>query len=602
MGHRSAIPSRPHLPLRASTRRRKGPRRSWAVSVALWTLVAGMLAGGGVAAAGTTPRAALATPRAALVGGTTPRTAARGHQLGSGPFPAPTWVDTVGPLALSSPTTGVLDGQPVVAFGSESGYLYVVNARTGANLPGWPQPVELAPGAPSAIESSPTFAYLDGPDRPPLIVVGAGSTYVANQQGGLVAFHPDGTVAFEFHTQDVFNEWKPTGKPGGYDNGIISTPAVGDVTGSGQLDLVFGSWDHELYALTAAGKLVPGFPVNNLDTIWSSPALVHLRGAAGTEDIIVGSDASGRGGCYGGFLTDYTYQHGGPHMVWQHCMNQTIWSSPAVGVIDATGQPAVVVGTGFGEPPPYKSDSYHLFAFYAATGQPVPGWPVTTSGPSFGSPAIGMLPGSTTPAVVDTSWCTACSSGPNGAGTSEVSAWASDGKLLWTQRLGGADDLSSPVLVDLTGTGVNDVLVGSGDGMVPLSGSDGSFMFGTSATNAINPCSMLNTAAVDDVPGTGPGSGWHVFEACGGPHQVTGTGTLYDYPLPATPATPPPWPSWRGGDANHDGVATWSLPAVPPPTTTTTTAPITTVPTTTAPAAGATSGATKKGAVGRHAR
>ena len=43
-------------------------------------------------------------------------------------------------------------------------------------------------------------------------------------------------------------------------------------------------------------------------------------------------------------------------------------SSPAVGVINSSGRPAVVVGTGFGEKPPYKSDTDKLFAFYAAIG------------------------------------------------------------------------------------------------------------------------------------------------------------------------------------------------------------------------------------------
>jgi len=528
--------------------------------------------GAGVIAAGVAP----STRTAKVVSAKTIRTT-KDPVATTGPFPAPSWVDTVGPVALSSPTTGVIDGTPVVAFGSESGYLYVVNARTGANMAGWPQPVELAPGQPSAIESSPTIAYLHGPSKPPIIVVGAGSTYVANQQGGLVAFRPNGSVAFRFNTLDVFDEWKPTGKPDGYDNGIFSTPAVGDVTGNGQLDLVFGSWDHRLYALNPNGQLVPGFPVDNEDTIWSSPALYHLRGAPDLEDILIGSDASGRAGCYGGFITDYTYQDGAPRIVWQHCENQTIWSSPAVGVINSSGQPVVVVGTGFGEPPPYKSDSYKLFAFYAATGATVPGWPVATGGPSFGSPAIGILPGSTMPAVVDTSWCTACDTVGKGTGSSEVYAWSGTGKVLWSRTLGGPNDFSSPVLVDLTGSGENDVLVGSSDGLFPLSGADGSFLFGTSPTTGINPCSMLNAAAVYDVPGRGAGSGWHLFEACGGPHEVTGTGTLYDYPLPAVPATPPPWPMWRG-DPSHDGVApsTTVPPTTVPPTSTTTVPPTST--------------------------
>ena len=469
-------------------------------------------------------------------------------------FPRPTWIDTVGPIALSSPATGTIDGQRVIAFGTESGYLYVVNARTGQNMPGWPQPVEITPGKPAAVESSPTIADLGGPGQQPTIIVGAGSTYVRNEQGGLVAFNANGTVRFRFLTQDVFNEWTGGG-PSGYHNGVFSTPAVGDITGTGQQDIVFGSWDHNIYALTPAGTLVPGFPIGNLDTVWSSPALYHVRGAASQEDIFIGSDASGRAGCYGGFVSDYTYLNGRPHLVWQHCENQTIWSSPAIGVINSTGRPAVVVGTGFGEKPPYPSDSYKLFAFYADDGSTVPGWPVQTAGPAFGSPAIGMLPGSSTPSVVDTSWCTACSSV---GGASMVYAWNGSGQQLWSETLPGASDFSSPVLVDLTGSGTNDVVVGAASGLYALSGATGTPLFRGANSTAINVSSDLNSPLVLDLPGHGPGTGWRLFEACGGPHQVTGTGLLYDYPLPARPAVPPPWPGWRDG-TTHTGVAVGTL-------------------------------------------
>ncbi|HTW99547.1 MAG TPA: hypothetical protein VMD59_12250, partial [Acidimicrobiales bacterium] len=112
---------------------------------------------------------------------------------------------------------------PVVAFGSENGYLYVVDALTGRDLPGWPRPVDIATGSPTAIESTPTIADLDGPGKPPSIIVGAGSTYVADQQGGLVAFDADGSVRFVFHTKDAFDEWHQS-PPGRYDNGVFSTP------------------------------------------------------------------------------------------------------------------------------------------------------------------------------------------------------------------------------------------------------------------------------------------------------------------------------------------------------------------------------------------
>lgn len=476
-------------------------------------------------------------------------------------FPAPTWVDTLGQVAISSPTVATIEGVQAVVFGSESGYVYAINAQSGANLPGWPEPVELAPGVPSAIESSPTVAYLDGPDKPPTIIVGAGSTYVKDQQGGLVAFNADGTTRFVFHTQDIYNEWDGTSTPGpdGYDEAVFSTPAVGDITGTGQQDIVFGSYDHELYALTPSGALVPGFPFLTQDTIWSSPALFHVRGGPKTEDIFIGGDATGRDGCYGGFVYDFTYRRREPRLVWQHCERQTIWSSPAVGVINATGRPAVVVGTGFGEPPPYTAASDKLFAFYADNGARVAGWPVATAGPVFGSPAIGVLAGTSTPDVVDTSWCVACTTSATG-GTSDVYAWSGTGRLLWTQTLAQPNDFASPVLVDLSGSGGNDVVVGSAGGLYPLDGATGDFMYGTSALDPINTCSVQNSVAIADIAGTGTGTGWRMFEACGGPRQVTDTGHLYDYPLPATPGTAPPWPMWRQNPA-HDGVAVLTLPA-----------------------------------------
>jgi hypothetical protein len=464
------------------------------------------------------------------------------------PFPRPSWNLTFGPVAISSPTVAEIDGVTALVFADESGYVYVVNATTHALLPGWPQPVDLGGSGPTAIESSPTVAYLDGPDQPPSIVVGAGSSYTSNQNGGLVVFRADGSVRFVFRTKDLFNEWTGSPAPSGYDNAVFSTPAVGDVTGDGQQDIVFGSWDHEIYALTPNGSLVPGFPIDNEDTIWSSPALYHVRGGGTAEDIFIGGDASGRHGCFGGFVMDYSYSHGAPRRRWEHCEDQTIWSSPVIGPIDDTGLPVVVVGTGFGETPPYKPGTDRVYAFYARTGRAVPGWPVTTAGPVFGSPAIGMLPGSSTPAVVDTSWCETCD-GPSSQGSSMVYAWSGSGNLLWSQTLEGGQDFSSPVLVDLSGDGQNDVLVGSSAGLFPLSGATGAFLFRTDESHAINTCSVQNSPVVTEV-----GDSWQLLEECGGPHQVTSTGRVFDYPLPHTPGTPPPWPMWRG-DPDHNGVA-----------------------------------------------
>lgn len=131
-----------------------------------------------------------------------------------------------------------------------------------------------------------------------------------------------------------------------------------------------------------------------------------------------------------------------------------------------------------------------------------------------------------------------------------VYAWTGSGRQLWSQTLPGPNDFSSPVIVDLTGSGADDVVVGSAGGLYALSGATGGFLYHTSASQPINTHSMLNSVAVDDVPG----AGWQLFEACGGPKEVTPTGYLYDYPLPARPKVSPPWPMWRA-EPRHDGVA-----------------------------------------------
>ena len=178
---------------------------------------------------------------------------------------------------------------------------------------------------------------------------------------------------------------------------VFATPAVGDVQGNGQQDIVFGSYDHYIYALNPYGKLLPGFPIDRADTIWSSPALVDYA-HNGRDDIIMGGDASGLAGldgkpCFGGWLTDYRYspRTRSPHLIWQVCVGQTVWSSPAIGVINSTHRLAVVVGTSFN--PAYRESraTDELFAYYLANRAPVPGWPVKTVGPSFGSPAIASL-------------------------------------------------------------------------------------------------------------------------------------------------------------------------------------------------------------------
>jgi hypothetical protein len=451
----------------------------------------------------------------------------------------------LGPVWMSSPVIATIDGVKAVVLATLSGEIYVMDAKSGAELPGWPQFVHINSRTPTAIDSSPAVAYLDGPNRPPSIIVGAGSLWRRDQQGGLEAFYASGKVRFVFQTRRTFNPWGSG--PDDYSDPVFATPAVGDITGSGQLDIVFGSYDHFIYALQPNGRLVPGFPVNRADTIWSSATLVDTS-HTGRDDIIMGTDASGLDGCRGGWLVDYRYVGSGPKLVWQRCVGQTIWSSPTVGILNDTGRPAVVVGTSY-YPNYHSASTDQILAVYADDGANVPGWPVTARGPTFGSPVIGDINGEQ--AVVATS-CARCLSGP-----AVVSAWNGAGRKIWSTVFDAHNEAtSSPVLVDITGgrDGGDDVLVGAAWGLYLLSGRTGGFLYNTGAwaSTLDMGCDAPSSAAVAYVPGA-PGTGWMLYSACGGP---TLPATLAAYPFPVAPAAadPPAWPEWRA-NADRTGIA-----------------------------------------------
>jgi outer membrane protein assembly factor BamB len=223
----------------------------------------------------------------------------------------------------------------------------------------------------------------------------------------------------------------------------------------------------------------------------------------------------------------------------------------------------VIVGTSFYEQP-FPSDTNKVFAFDAATGAQVPGWPVSTTGPALGSPAIGVIDGSGLPAVVETSWI--CSGATEstcfGANASMVYAWNGRGKQMWSRRLLGPTSLASPVLVPLKSGAINDVLVGSPNGLYPLDGATGAFLFGTNGTNqfaTINPgCRVFNSSAVADLVAGTVSPGWFAFEACGGPPAFHDPGEILSYPLPRQAITSAAWPMFRGSPG-HTGVAFASL-------------------------------------------
>jgi FG-GAP-like repeat len=77
----------------------------------------------------------------------------------------------------------------------------------------------------------------------------------------------------------------------GHPDAVVGTPAIGDVDGDGLNDVVWGSIDFKIYFVSGSnGANKPNWPRDALDSILSSPVLHDMDGD-GRPEIIVGVDA-----------------------------------------------------------------------------------------------------------------------------------------------------------------------------------------------------------------------------------------------------------------------------------------------------------------------
>ena len=114
---------------------------------------------------------------------------------------------------------------------------------------------------------------------------------------------------------------------------VFSSPAIADINGDGDLEVVVGSWDNNVYALNGAdGSFLWSYPTG--DNVSSSPSLGDIDGD-GDLEVVVGSHDNNiyaLNGADGSFLWSYwTYDY--------------VNLSPAIADIDGDGNLEVVVGS-----------------------------------------------------------------------------------------------------------------------------------------------------------------------------------------------------------------------------------------------------------------
>ncbi len=241
----------------------------------------------------------------------------------------PGWPVTTSKRCWSTPAMGDLDGDGLdeVAIGSADGYLYVFHGDGTELIDGDSNPSTTGVFKYLGTQyqyGSPAMADIDG-DHDLEIVMGSRS-------GKVECLNPDGSdvPGWPFQT-------------GGY---IMSSVAIGDVDNDGAPEIVAVSNADSIWVLDASGVPLPGWPrfleMKTVSDFTPSPALADLDGDDDLEVVAVSSEGKIRVWTWEGSLLP-----GWPKTV--ESENLDSHSSPVVGDVDGEPGLEIVVGSNSGK-------------------------------------------------------------------------------------------------------------------------------------------------------------------------------------------------------------------------------------------------------------
>jgi len=250
-------------------------------------------------------------------------------------------------------------------------------------MPGWPQPkldiVGKGPGASDpdgcwdGIWGSPALGDLNGDGKLEIAVEGFDRR--------LHVWRYDGTYLPGWPIQP------PTIWRGGW-----SSPAIADLDNNGLPEVIFGTDNatngrapYHLYVYRWNGTLLPGFPVTTSQNMQSSPAIGDITGD-GRLEIVIGTGTYESSGGHKVYAWDY---QGRPVPGWPQSTDGNMPASPALGDITGDGKLEVVIGCG-AEGDPFNPAPCSKMYAWRGNGQAVDGFPITVWSNVSWDEAIGL--------------------------------------------------------------------------------------------------------------------------------------------------------------------------------------------------------------------
>jgi hypothetical protein len=231
--------------------------------------------------------------------------------------------------------------------------------------------------------------------------------------------------------------------------------------------VVYGSFNEKIYVKDRNGNDLPGWPQENLDTIWSSPALADIN-RDGKREVIVGTDLGGGAaahGCAKGIrgMVRVMDAGGGSMPNFPKCLDTPIWSSPAVQDVNGDGSLDAIVGTNnYFEYGSVVGDPRKVRAWDTKSGRQL--WETALGNGTrvFSSPAVGDVGGD---GSLDVAFGTLPATNHGEVFLLE----ARTGRVRWHHQ-GGKHEvceckfMGSPVIADVDGDGKSEVIALSQDG------------------------------------------------------------------------------------------------------------------------------------------
>jgi hypothetical protein len=463
------------------------------------------------------------------------------------------------------------DGYKEIVAGGTDGMLYVISFNGSTWSTVWSRQTNLdieAANPPTHtvdnnIRSSPAIADLDGDSRLDIVVAVGGDVHdpllSKHRNGGVLVYEYNSPWNFSLASgwpQPKIDQvgWPPPGysNADGYWDGIVSTPALGDLDGDGDLEIVVLGIDRRIHAWHHDGTCVAGWPISQWDgdALWrggtSSPALGDIDGD-GLPEVVVGTmspcrqDQSNQNATLWAINGDSTNVPGFPV-----CVEQILHSSPALGDIDDDGRLEIVISAGWGTP-----GRQNIVYAFNHDGTLLPNWPQETAGVTMAPPALGDIDNDGNLEIV-----VGCGNSYDPGSCNRLYAWNTDGTRVFeitpTSRIPGYYAMPySPVLADFDGDGTVEILiVHLGDWAVTVVEPDGS---GSDSASHATGGGLLASPVVDDVDDDGK-----LEIVVGGIDYAGQGGAIYVWNEHGMPSSPVPWPMFH-----HDTRRTGYYPLPP---------------------------------------